>query len=64
MKGSLVNRNRLQLTIRVREGLRNQEVASTLMAKKALVERSKALTSRRKRQASVLDLFANLLGER
>ena len=63
MKGSLVNRNRLQLTIRVREGLRNQEVASTLMAKKALVQNGKVLNLRRKRQGSVLNLFANLLGE-
>ena len=64
MNGSLVNLNSPLITIRVREGLRNQEVASTLMARKALAERVKVLAARRKRQASVLDLFANLLGER
>ena len=64
MNESLVNLDSPLITIRVREGLRNQEVASTLMARKALAERGKILASRRKRQASVLDLFANLLGER
>ena len=64
MKGSLVNFSNPQITIRVSEGLRNQEVASTLMARKALVERGKVLALRRKRQTSVLHLFANLLGER
>jgi len=63
MNGSLVNHNSRQIAIRVREGLRNQEVASTLMARKALMEKGKVLASRRKRQASVLDLFANLLGK-
>ena len=64
MNASLINRNNPQITIRVRAGLRNREVASTLMARKALVERGKALALRRKRQTSVLHLFANLLGER
>ena len=64
MNESLINRNRLQLTIRVREGLRNQEVASMLMARKALAPNGKVLNLRRQRQASVLNLFANLLGER
>jgi len=64
MNGSLVNGNSLQLTIRVREGLRNQEVASMLMARKALVQKGRVLNLRRKRQTSVLNLFANLLGER
>ena len=63
MNPSLVNHNSPLITIRVREGLRNQEIASTLMARKALEERGKVLALRRKRQASVLGLFANLLGE-
>ena len=64
MNPSLLNHNSPLITIRVRAGLRNQEVASTLMARKALVQKGKVLALRRKRQASVLGLFANLLGER
>ena len=60
MKGSLVNPNNAQITIRFREGLRDREVDSTLMARKALVERGKVLALRRKGQTSVLHLFANL----
>ena len=63
MNGSLVNLNNLQINIRVREGLVNHDVASTLMARKALAERGRVLALRCKRQASVLDLFANLLGK-
>ena len=64
MNGAFVNRNNLQLTIRVREGLRNQEIAATLIARKAQVQKSKVLNLRRKRQNSVLNLFANLLDGR
>ena len=64
MNGCLENRNNLQLTIRVHKGLRNREIASTLRARKALAEKDKVLALRQKRQTSVLNLFANLLGER
>ena len=64
MNGAFVNRKNLQLTIRVREGLRNQEIAATLFARKAQVQKSKVLNLRRKRQNSVLNLFANLLDGR
>ena len=63
MNESLINRKNLQIAIRVRQGLRNQDVASTLIARKAPSESGKVLALRRKRQASVLDLFGNLLGD-
>ena len=64
MNEQLINRNNIQIAIRVRQGLRNQNVASTLMAGKGLSERGEVLALRRKRQTSVLDLFADLLGQR
>ena len=64
MNESLINRNRPQINIRVREKQRSQKVASTLMARKALIERGKILALQRKGQTSVLHLFANLLGKR
>jgi len=64
MNQSFINRNNLQLSIRVRGGMRNQEISPTLLTKKALAQKVKVLNLRRKRQYSVLNLFANLLGER
>ena len=46
MNGSLVDLNSRKATIRVREELRNQEVDSALMARKALLERSQVLVQK------------------